>query len=301
MGGQIAQTIAAAGFPVVLKDINQDLVQAGLDEARKVTEGQVGKLVKKERITAEQGAAQIEEILGRIEGTTSYAGFGDVDFVIEAVPERMEIKQSVFAELDAVLPGSRDPRLQHFLAVDRRDRRGHAAPGQGRRFPLLLSRFGNAACRDRRGRGDLAGNGHRRAHFCPGDPQAADRVPGGPRLRRQPHPDGGHVRALARAGGEETLDQGDRRGRRRRRRGPDGPLLPRQPARPRHGPARRRTRYRRLWRGALLRAQGHEEARLRRQARRQDRRRRLLQPQRASPTSKTTASPMWRSSSSCSR
>ncbi|HEY2631167.1 MAG TPA: 3-hydroxyacyl-CoA dehydrogenase NAD-binding domain-containing protein [Solirubrobacteraceae bacterium] len=105
MGGQIAQTIAAAGFPVVLKDINQDLVQAGLDEARKVTEGQIGKLVSKERITPEQGAAQIEEILGRIEGTTSYAGFGDVDFVIEAVPERMEIKQSVFSELDAVTPG----------------------------------------------------------------------------------------------------------------------------------------------------------------------------------------------------
>jgi enoyl-CoA hydratase/3-hydroxyacyl-CoA dehydrogenase len=105
MGGQIAQTIAAAGFPVVLKDINQDLVQAGLDEARKVTEGQVSKLVSKERITTEQGAAQIEEILGRIEGTTSYSGFGDVDFVIEAVPERMEIKQAVFAELDAVTPG----------------------------------------------------------------------------------------------------------------------------------------------------------------------------------------------------
>ncbi|MFZ1924628.1 MAG: 3-hydroxyacyl-CoA dehydrogenase NAD-binding domain-containing protein, partial [Solirubrobacteraceae bacterium] len=105
MGGQIAQTIAAAGFPVVLKDINQDLVKAGLDEARKVTEGQVGKLVKKERISAEQGAAQIEEILGRIEGTTSYSGFGEVDFVIEAVPERMEIKQAVFAELDAVTPG----------------------------------------------------------------------------------------------------------------------------------------------------------------------------------------------------
>jgi enoyl-CoA hydratase / 3-hydroxyacyl-CoA dehydrogenase len=105
MGGQIAQTIAAAGFPVVLKDINQDLVQAGLEEARKVTEGQVGRLVKKERITAEQGAAQIEEILARIDGTTSYSSFGDVDFVIEAVPERMAIKQAVFAELDAVTPG----------------------------------------------------------------------------------------------------------------------------------------------------------------------------------------------------
>ncbi len=105
MGGQIAQTIASAGFQVVLKDINQDLVQAGLDEARKVTEGQVSKLVSKERITAEQGDAQIEEILGRIHGTISYEGFGDVDFVIEAVPERMDIKQAVFAELDAVTPG----------------------------------------------------------------------------------------------------------------------------------------------------------------------------------------------------
>jgi enoyl-CoA hydratase / 3-hydroxyacyl-CoA dehydrogenase len=105
MGGQIAQTIAAVGIPVVLKDINQELVQAGLDEARSVTEGQIGKLVKKEKITAEQGAAQVAEILGRIEGTTSYAGFGDVDFVIEAVPERMAVKQAVFAELDAACPG----------------------------------------------------------------------------------------------------------------------------------------------------------------------------------------------------
>ena len=105
MGGQIAQTIAASGIPVVLKDINQDLVRAGLDEAKNVTSGQVGKLVERGKLTAEQGEAQIAEVLGRIHGTTSYEGFGDVDFVIEAVPERMEIKQSVFAELDAATPG----------------------------------------------------------------------------------------------------------------------------------------------------------------------------------------------------
>jgi enoyl-CoA hydratase/3-hydroxyacyl-CoA dehydrogenase len=105
MGGQIAQTIAAAGIPVVLKDIDDALVQAGLDEARGVTAGQVGKLVERGKLTAEQGEAQIAEIVGRIEGTTSYAAFGDVDFVIEAVPERMEIKQAVFAELDAATPG----------------------------------------------------------------------------------------------------------------------------------------------------------------------------------------------------
>jgi enoyl-CoA hydratase/3-hydroxyacyl-CoA dehydrogenase len=105
MGGQIAQTIAAAGIPVVLKDINDELVQAGLDEARNVTSGQVGKLVQRGKLSQEQGDAQLAEILGRIQGTTTYEGFGDVDFVIEAVPERMEIKQAVFAELDAATPG----------------------------------------------------------------------------------------------------------------------------------------------------------------------------------------------------
>jgi enoyl-CoA hydratase/3-hydroxyacyl-CoA dehydrogenase len=105
MGGQIAQTIAAAGIGVVLKDIDGALVQAGLDEAEKVTRGQIGKLAEQGRITAEQAEAQIAAILGRIEGTTSYGPFGEVDFVVEAVPERMEIKQSVFAELDAATPG----------------------------------------------------------------------------------------------------------------------------------------------------------------------------------------------------
>jgi enoyl-CoA hydratase / 3-hydroxyacyl-CoA dehydrogenase len=105
MGGQIAQTIAAAGIPVVLKDISDELVKAGLDEARNVTAGQIGKLVEKGKLTDEQGQAQIEEIVGRIHGTTSYERFGDVDFVIEAVPEKMAIKQAVFAELDAATPG----------------------------------------------------------------------------------------------------------------------------------------------------------------------------------------------------
>jgi len=105
MGGQIAQTIAAAGIPVVLKDIDDALVQAGLDEARNVTQGQVGKLVERGKITAEQAEAQVEEIISRILGTTAYGDFADVDFVIEAVPEKMAIKQAVFAELDAATPG----------------------------------------------------------------------------------------------------------------------------------------------------------------------------------------------------
>src|SRR5438270_7409573 len=104
MGGQIAQTVAAAGIPVVLKDIDDALVQAGLAEARSVTGGQVRKLVEKGRLSDEQGQAQVDEVLARIHGTTSYGGFGDVDLVIEAVPEKIEIKQGVFAELDAATP-----------------------------------------------------------------------------------------------------------------------------------------------------------------------------------------------------
>jgi 3-hydroxyacyl-CoA dehydrogenase len=106
MGGEIAQVVAAAGLPVVLKDVKQELVDKGLEKAQEVTQGQLGGLVKKEKLTQEQADAQLEEALGRITGTTEYDGFGDVDFVIEAVPERMEIKQSVFAELDEVTPGT---------------------------------------------------------------------------------------------------------------------------------------------------------------------------------------------------
>ncbi len=105
MGGEIAQVVAAAGIPVVLKDVKQEFVDTGLEKARQVTEAQLAVLVGKEKITQEQADAQREELLGRITGTTAYEGFGDVDFAIEAVPERMEIKQAVFAELDEVTPG----------------------------------------------------------------------------------------------------------------------------------------------------------------------------------------------------
>jgi 3-hydroxyacyl-CoA dehydrogenase len=105
MGGEIAQVIAAADIPVLLKDVDRKFVDAGLQKAREVTENQVGKLVSKEKITEEQGRAQIDHTLGLIAGTTSYEGFGDVDFVIEAVPEKMEVKHAVFAELDAATPG----------------------------------------------------------------------------------------------------------------------------------------------------------------------------------------------------
>jgi 3-hydroxyacyl-CoA dehydrogenase len=105
MGGEIAQVVAAAGIPVVLKDVKQEFVDAGLAKAREVTQAQLGGLVAKEKISQEDADRQLEEVLGRITGATGYEGFGDVDFVIEAVPERMEIKQTVLGELDELTPG----------------------------------------------------------------------------------------------------------------------------------------------------------------------------------------------------
>jgi 3-hydroxyacyl-CoA dehydrogenase len=97
MGGEIAQTIANADIPVVLKDVERGFVEQGLEKARSMWQARV-----------EQGKlepAELERKLGLITGATDYEGFGDVDFVIEAVPERMVIKQTVFSELDEVTPG----------------------------------------------------------------------------------------------------------------------------------------------------------------------------------------------------
>ena len=68
MGGEIAQVIASAGIPVVLKDVEQKFVDQGLEKAQEVTQGQLGGLVKKEKITQEDADQQLEEIIGRITG-----------------------------------------------------------------------------------------------------------------------------------------------------------------------------------------------------------------------------------------
>jgi enoyl-CoA hydratase/3-hydroxyacyl-CoA dehydrogenase len=105
MGGEIAQAIASSDIPVVLKDVDQKFVDHGLEKAREVTKGQLDRLVKKEKLTQEQADARLEEVMGLIEGTTTYEAFGDVDFVIEAAPEKLELKEKIYAELDEVTPG----------------------------------------------------------------------------------------------------------------------------------------------------------------------------------------------------
>ena len=59
MGGEIAQVIAAADVPVLLKDVEQDFVDAGLAKARAVTESQVRKLVEKGRLSEDAARAQV--------------------------------------------------------------------------------------------------------------------------------------------------------------------------------------------------------------------------------------------------
>lgn len=96
MGGGIAQVISHSGLPVVIKDINQEAVDKGIAAAREVYASRV----KKGKMTE----AEMAQKMGLISGQVDYAGFDDVDLVIEAVSERMSVKKAVFKELDEVCP-----------------------------------------------------------------------------------------------------------------------------------------------------------------------------------------------------
>jgi 3-hydroxyacyl-CoA dehydrogenase len=97
MGGEIAHVFADAGIPVVLKDVDSRYVDQGLEKARSLWQARID--------TGKLPQAELERKLALITGATDYDGFGAVDFVVEAVPEQMEIKQAVFSELDEVTPG----------------------------------------------------------------------------------------------------------------------------------------------------------------------------------------------------
>ncbi len=96
MGAGIAQVISYSGLPVVLKEINDDLAQKTLGQIRKIYQTRVdkGKMMPQE----------MEAKMALVTTTTSLDPLKDVDIVIEAVPEKMEIKKRVFQELDKALP-----------------------------------------------------------------------------------------------------------------------------------------------------------------------------------------------------
>jgi 3-hydroxyacyl-CoA dehydrogenase len=94
MGGGIAMTYANAGIPVLLKDVDQTALDRGMAVIRRNYES----TMSKGKITAEAMA----RTLALITPTTSYDGFGDVDIVIEAVYENIDLKKSTFAELATV-------------------------------------------------------------------------------------------------------------------------------------------------------------------------------------------------------
>jgi len=96
MGGEIAQVITYSGLPVVLKDIDQEMLDQGMAKARSIYQRRVDK--------GKMGAGDMESKLDLITPTLSYDEFEDVDIVIEAVPEQMAIKRAVFKELEEACP-----------------------------------------------------------------------------------------------------------------------------------------------------------------------------------------------------
>jgi len=94
MGGGIAMALANAGIPVLLSDSNQAALDRGIANIRKNYESSV----KRGRLTHEAVARRI----ALIHPQTGLAGFGDVDVIIEAVFESMDLKKEIFAEIDRV-------------------------------------------------------------------------------------------------------------------------------------------------------------------------------------------------------
>jgi 3-hydroxybutyryl-CoA dehydrogenase len=95
MGHGIAQVSAQAGYDVVVREIDQGVLDKGLGKIEK----QLGRAVEKGRM--EQGDA--DTVRGRIQGTLDYADLGDCDLVLEAITENLEMKLEMWRELDGVI------------------------------------------------------------------------------------------------------------------------------------------------------------------------------------------------------
>ncbi len=96
MGSGIAEVCARAGYRVVVGEVNDDLLQKGLDRIRK----SLSRAVERGKVTQ----AEMDAALARLHGTVSLADMADCDLVIEAAVEKMEVKKAIFAELDGILP-----------------------------------------------------------------------------------------------------------------------------------------------------------------------------------------------------
>ena len=94
MGGGIAMNFANVGIPVTLLEVKQEYLDKGLQVVRDNYE----RTAKKGRISA----AEVEERMGLITPTLDYSDVAEVDMVIEAVYENMDLKKEVFGKLDEV-------------------------------------------------------------------------------------------------------------------------------------------------------------------------------------------------------
>lgn len=96
MGAGIAQISAQSNYPVVVSEINEELLNKGL----KIIDKTLAKSVEKGKL-AEQDKAAIQS---RLKGTTNVEDFADCDLIVEAAVENMDLKKKIFADLDRICP-----------------------------------------------------------------------------------------------------------------------------------------------------------------------------------------------------
>ncbi|WP_335999123.1 3-hydroxyacyl-CoA dehydrogenase family protein [Halorientalis halophila] len=96
MGHGIAQAAATSGYDVVMRDVEDDLVQQGLEGI----ESSLSRFEEKGKFSSEEA----EAARNRVTGTTDLADLAECDFVVEAIVENMDIKRDVFADLDDTVP-----------------------------------------------------------------------------------------------------------------------------------------------------------------------------------------------------
>lgn len=98
MGGGIAQIFAIAGYPVVVRDISDEAIEA---TRQAVFEGKWGikRAVEIGKLKFDDGVAA----LGRVTLTQDMNDLANCDFIVEAIPEKLDLKQQVFADLDKIV------------------------------------------------------------------------------------------------------------------------------------------------------------------------------------------------------